>query len=153
MNKNVKKFIIVIIILLGVSILSVACYFFFHHQNIKKQTIIEKTEQRFTVLSDGSKVNTSEKLKENKKFDGLNFTNISLTEKAGVTQLTGVITNTSKNEKGDYIAEIILVDRLGTELAKMETYIKKLQPQESTTLNASVIFDYSNAYNMVIKKK
>ena len=121
-------------------------------QKAKKAQSVDEKGKYVTTLKDGTKENTSSKLKENKKIDELDITDIKLTEENQLTKLTATITNNTKKIKGDYIAQAVFVDSKGNELASMGIGIKKLQPGESTLLNSSIIFDYSNAYNIIFRK-
>lgn len=152
MTKNGKKFMIVVAIIVVLLIIGSVI---FALTVPKKQKVAVKSvdEDKYVkVLSDGTKENTSEKLKEDKNFDGLDITQINLTENNQLTKLTGTITNNTEKIKGDYTAKIIFVDSKNNELSEMGFYVKTLQPGESTVLNASTTFDYSNAYNIIFRK-
>ena len=66
--------------------------------------------------------------------------------------MTATVNNSSEEIKGGYPAKIVFVDSNNNTLAQMGIYIKELQPQESTILNAKITFDYTNAYNFYIQK-
>lgn len=155
MQKNKKVFIIFVVVII---LLAIIGSIIFITTRPKKNKDNDETKQSdaedkyVNVLSDGTKENTSAKLKENKTFDGLDITEIRLVESNQLTKLTGIITNNTDKVKGDYTAKIIFVDSKNNELAEMGFYIKQLQPGETTKLNASTTFDYSNAYNIIFKK-
>ena len=98
------------------------------------------------------KVNRSAKLNEDKTFDGLSITNIHLQSKGGLTTLTGTVTNTSDETKGEYPAKVVFIDENGEDMQTMGIYIKELAPGESTPLNASITFDYTDANDFRIEK-
>ena len=112
-----------------------------------------QTEEFVNVLSDGTKVNTSDKLHETKTFDGMEISNFQLTENGNVTLLLGTITNTSTEKKGGYPISITILDKDGNELTVVAAYIGELEPGESTQLNTSATFDYINAYDFEITKR
>ena len=113
----------------------------------------EEEEKYVSVSDDGTKVNISEKLSETKTIDGIEITDIELTENGNVTQLLATMTNTSDETQGGYVAVLTLLDEDGNVLLEMSPYIAELEPGESTTLNTSATFDYANAYDFTIEKK
>lgn len=157
MTKNGKIFIVIVSIF-AVFIMTLSIITGYQQRQIalkqkaKKAQSVDEEGKYVTTLKDGTKENTSSKLKENKKIDELDITDIKLTEENQLTKLTATITNNTKKIKGDYIAQAVFVDSKGNELASMGIGIKKLQPGESTVLNSSIIFDYSNAYNIIFRK-
>lgn len=156
MTKNGKIFIIlgsiVAVLVILNSIILVSTGYKMNQANKERVKSVDEENKYVTILSDGTKENTSEKLKEKKSFDGLEITDIKLTENNQKTTLTGTITNNTNKIKGDYIVNAIFVDSKGNELAEMSFYVKQLQSGESTVLNAATTFDYSNAYNIIFKK-
>lgn len=152
MIKKKKRRIITIGFITIIVLIAVFITYLIIRKNNKNPSELGKTEQYFTVLEDGTKVNNSPKIKENKQFDELDITNIELREKGEITQLIATVTNNTNSAKGGYPASMIFVDGNNNELAKMGIYIKELQPGESTTLNASITFNYTNAYDIIIKK-
>ena len=105
-----------------------------------------------TTLSDGTKLNTSEKLNEDKEIDGIEITEIQLTESNNQTQLLATLTNTSEEVQGGYVATINLLDEDGETIAQLSAYIPELEAGESTQLNTSSGLDYSDAYDFTITK-
>ncbi len=121
----------------------------------KSSTEAGKTnkEENYVETSDnGVKKNISSKLNEDKKLDGLDITNIELKSDGHLTKLTAIVKNNTKQTKGGYPAEVIFLDNENNEITKMGVYIKELKEGESTTLNGSITFDYTNAYNINIQK-
>lgn len=153
MEKKQKIFIVAVVIV-AIFILSAGIIFGYHRYQNTLKTIenVDENNQYVTILKDGTKENNSPKLKEKKVFDQLDITNIKLIEESQLTKLTATITNNTKSIKGDYTAEAVIVDSKGNELATMGIGIKKLAPGESTTLNSSIVFDYSNAYDIIFRK-
>lgn len=148
--KQKKLIIITIVIVVILLILCLASYFSLKSFNSKKST--NEQENFVQILEDETKVNLSPKLSETKQVDGLEISNITLKESGNITQLLGTITNKTEEEMAESIIKIAFIDKEGNEMTSIETYIKKLQPGESTGLNASTTFDYSNAYDIKITK-
>ena len=106
-----------------------------------------------TYLDDGTKLNTSTKLNESRTLDdGIELTDIQLTESDNVTQLLATMTNTSDETQGGYVATLTLYDEDGEVLVTMNPYIPEIEAGESTQLNTSATFDYANAYDFSITK-
>ena len=147
------------LIIIGVAIIITVGIFFITRGKGKKEEVEIGEEENIVeeefvnVLSDGTKLNTSDKLQEKKKVGGLEVSKFQLTEQGNSTILLGTITNTSSTEQGGYDVEIVVVDKTGKELGRIPAYIKKLQPGESTQLNTGITGDYANAYNFSINKK
>ena len=107
-----------------------------------------------TYLSDGTKLNTSSKLNEEKTLeDGITVSDIQLTESGNVTQLLATLTNTTDETQGGYVATLTLYDEDGEVLITMNPYISELASGETTQLNTSAVFDYANAYDFTIEKQ
>lgn len=109
-------------------------------------------EEFVKVLDDGTKLNTSNKLKEKKTFDGMEITDLQLTMNGNVSLLLGRVTNTSSTNKGGYPVNITVLDKKENEIITIKAYIKELAAGESTELNTSATFDYANAYDIKISK-
>ena len=121
----------------------------------KATTNVETKENNeyATVLDDGTRQNTSNKLKETKTFDGMEVSGLQLTEKDNLTTLLGTVTNKSNSTKGGYSAVITFLDKDGKEIKTIEAYIPSLEPNKSTQLSANGTFDGANAYDFTIKQK
>ena len=112
----------------------------------------ESEGEYVTVLEDGTKLNTSEALNEDKEIDGIEITDIQLTENNNTTQLLATLTNTSNETQGGYVATLQFVDENGEVLLEMNPYIPELEANESTQLNISTTLDYSDIYDFIITK-
>lgn len=153
MKSNEKKLIIGLLVVLVIVILISIIV----KKNKNKDEIENNNnniaEEFVEILDDGTKLNTSNKLKETKMIDGMEITNFQLTENNNVTLLLGTITNKSQDVKGDYPVSIKILDKEGKEIITVGGYIGELQPGQSTQLNCSATFDYANAYDFEITKK
>lgn len=149
--KNNKKLVIIFIILLIILVICIGIGVYLWSQ--KEKSIPQNQEEGYSqILEDGTKLNISQKLSETKTVDGLEITNIQLTEKGNTTQLLGTITNKTNEKKEASIITIIFLDKEGNELTNIKPYIKELEAGESTVLNASMTFDYTNAYDIQVTK-
>lgn len=123
--------------------------------NVKNEIVEENklTEEFVQILEDGTKYNTSDKLKETKKFEDFEITNLQLTEKDNVTLLLGTITNVGKTKQGGYPINVKLVDKNGNEIITIAAIIGELEPGESMQLSTNVVENCANAYDFIISKR
>ena len=110
-------------------------------------------EEFVQVLDDGTRLNTSDDLKKTKTIDGMEITNIQLTEKGNQTILLGTITNPTQTTKGGFIADVKVLDKQGNEIITIDALIGEIQPGQSQQFNTQATFDYANAYDFEITKK
>lgn len=113
----------------------------------------QMVEENVSVAEDGTKVNISKKIKEQKKIDNLVVSDMEITEVDNVCTIIANVTNNTKQEQGDYAVEIRLLNSKGDEIGTVPGYIGIIKPGESMALTASVTADYANAYNCEIVKK
>ena len=113
----------------------------------------EINEEFVEVLDDGTKVNTSETLKEEKKVDDLSFTNMQLTNSDGQTVLLADVTNTGSTATELTLYDVIILDKDGNEVVTLGGLVSPLEPGETTQFNVSMTRDYANAYDFKIVKK
>lgn len=121
-----------------------------------KNEIVEENrpvEEFVQILEDGTKYNTSDKLKETKRFEDFEITNLQLTEKDNVTLLLGTITNVGKTKQGGYPINVKLVDKNGNEIITIAAIIGELEPGESTQLSTNVAENCANAYDFTISRR
>ena len=108
-------------------------------------------EEFVNVLDDGTKLNVSEELHKTKVVDGLEISDLQLTQKGNETLLLGKVTNTTSVAQTKVI-KITLIDKTGKELETLPVYVEGLKPGESTELIASCTLDYANAYDFRVSK-
>ena len=154
MEKSGKKALILIIIA-GVIVVGIIPLIkvFTDSQEEANNVQQQVTEEFVEVLEDGTKLNVSNKLEEVKTFEGMEITDIQITEKDNVTLLLGTVTNKSDKNQGGYPVEVVVLNKEGKEIKTVVAYIKELKPGESTQLSTSATSDYANAYDFTIRKK
>ena len=109
-------------------------------------------EEFVQTLDDGTRLNTSTKLQETKKIEGLEISNFQVTAKNNATQLLGTIKNVSSSKQGNFLANVKVVDKQGKELTTVQVLIPEIEPGASTQLISSATFDYANAYDFSISR-
>ena len=159
--KSSEKKGILILILVAVLIM-VAIWMFTNQKNggannnggSTQISQVDASQGEFTkVEQDGTVVNTSEKLKENKVESGYEITNISYAEKDGETVLKADVTNMTGKEQGAFMADIVLLDKEGKELGKIPVSITDMVAGETIGIQAGITEKYANAYDFKIEKR
>ena len=154
MKENQKRGIFILII---VGVILILCINIFkgnkESTEISKEESNEIKEEVIQVLQDGTKLNTSEQLKQVKKIDGLEITNIQLTEKSGQTVLLADVTNTTNTDTKVIGINVIILDKQGKEIAKIPGVISPLKAGDTNQLNVGITEDYAYAYDFRIEKQ
>ena len=129
------------------------------NQNINNEENIELSQVdpsrgEFTKTeSDGTVVNTSDKLKEDKVESGFEISNINYTEKDSHTVLEADVTNMTGSSQSAFMAEIVLLDKEGKEQGRIPVAIPDTQTGETICVQAGINDQYANAYNFKLEKK
>ena len=154
MKRNEKKWILVLVAITVLLIIVLIV------KNSKKEVTKENskqlganTQEYVQVLENGTKLNTSTKLKETKMLDSLEIGNIQLTNKNGQSVLLADVKNTGSMETQVMLINIVLLDETGTEIATVPGIISPLKVGESTQLNTSMQQDYVGIYDFRVVKK
>ena len=150
MKKNEKRMILILLVVLVIAII-----LFVISKNKSENKVEEnKVEEEFVqVLDDGTKLNVSSKLNQMKKFEGLEFGNIQLTNSNNQSVLLADVKNTSSTATKMMLVNVTLYDKNGNELGTVGGIIPSIQPGESKQFNTSMQIDYANAYDFTITKK
>lgn len=131
----------VIIIFLIIIILVIALLLFMKYN--KKSNIEE---------NDGVKTNISEKLKETKKLDNLNVTNIQITEVNGETKITANIENTTGSIVEEFPFQIKLYDKSGDVIKELGGYAGTMQIGEVRMINANITMEIDLIHDISFAK-
>lgn len=150
-KSGIKIFIILLI--LGVLILGVI--YFIIKNNVHTDTIEQNQtlEEFVQTLDDGTKLNTSTKLNENKNINGLQIGNIQLKREDNKTTLLADVENVTDKTINEKYLDIILIDKEAKILTTIPAITVKLEPGEKTQLNIGTQLDYVNAYDFRIIEK
>ena len=152
MKKKEKRMILILLVVLviAVVIFVISKNKTGNKENTEENNVVEEFVQ---VLEDGTRLNTSTKLNEMKKFEGLEFGNIQLTNSNGQSVLLADVKNTTQAETGLMLVDVTLYDKNGNELGTVGGIISPLKPGESKQFNTSMTIDYANAYDFKVTKK
>ncbi len=111
-----------------------------------------KVEENVQVLDDGKKYNISNKLQEERTFEGLKITGIQLTAKGGITTLLATVQNPTDKATSSKNVKVKLLDAEGQKITELKGVIDPIQPNGSVQLNIAVTSDVANAYDLEIEK-
>lgn len=158
MRKSEKRLILILII---ITIIVTTIYFIVKNNNKTEELggnnnnsqTQEQIKENFSVLEDGTKLNTSKKIKETKRVDGLEFSNIEITEKDNVTIILANVKSITKDIKKDVYVDIKVLDENHNEITSLSGYIGEIKPNETISFETSATFDFANAYDIVITQK
>ena len=141
MKKKEKKMLLILIIV-AIAIIAILWFIARGGKESKQEETNQVKEEFVQVQEDGTKVNISNKLKEEKELDGLKIGNIQLTEKDGQLTLLANVTNTTSQDVDAFFIDIILYDKDGNEI---DTILGLVSP--------GITEDYANAYDFKVVKK
>ena len=153
MKKQEKRLILILIIVSALIITII----WFVTRNKEDNNVGETTENveqgEFTkVEADGTIVNTSEKLNENKQNIGFEITNINFIKRGNETILTARVTNNTGAEQGSFFGKIVLLDKSGKEIGRIPVMISETQNGEAIDIETSITESYANAYDFRLEK-
>ncbi len=155
MQKRKKLIIgIGIVIIVIIAIVGIVWLLKSNQQNNGEEGVNEEiTEDFVRTLDNGIKLNVSQMLNEDKKFEEFTLSDIQLTSQNAQTQLLATVTNDSEQATELTQVQVVLYDINGNEIVTLDGIIGPLQPGENTQLNVSSSLDYANAYNFELRKK
>lgn len=112
---------------------------------------INKQEEKYVeIVDDGTKVNKSEKIRnENKNTGSYEFSGMSITSKDNQTLITAKVKNIGTSKTPLTAVDIKLLDDKNKELVtlKKSALVDELEPNASTTVTVYCSTDFANAYN------
>lgn len=155
MQKRKKLIIgIGIVIIVIIAIVGIVWLLKSNQQNNGEEGVNEEITGDFVrTLDNGIKLNVSQMLNEDKKFEEFTLSDIQLTSQNAQTQLLATVTNDSEQATELTQVQVVLYDINGNEIVTLDGIIGPLQPGENTQLNVSSSLDYANAYNFELRKK
>ena len=153
MKKKEKRMILILVAITVIAIVALVIMRSGKKDDTTNAEAEAPKEEFVDVLEDGTRLNTSNKLHETKKFEGMEITNFQLTEKGNVTLLLGTITNKTETKQGGFPVDVKIVDKQGNELITVAAYMPPLEAGESSQLSTNATFDYANAYDFSISRR
>ena len=152
--KKQEKGMLLILVIVSALIITIIWFATRNKENNNVGGTTENVEQgEFTrVEADGTIVNTSEKLKQTKENLGFSITNINFVKKGNETILTARVTNNTGEAQGDFLGQIVLLDKRGNEIGRIPTMITETQNGEAIDIETSITESYANAYDFRLEK-
>ena len=130
-----KRILSLLLILLILIVLSVFLY-----SNINKKeknnnddnggNVTESQDNYTKILEDTTKVNISEKIKEEKKISNLVISDIKIEEVDNVSKFTANVKNNGNYEIKDLILSIKLVNSKNEEITTISGYVGNINPEK-----------------------
>ena len=143
MTKDEKRWIVLLVAVLVIAIVLIVVFV----TRPKEEEVVpqetptygeEKSGEYEVELSDGTKMNVSEELKKAKTYNGVEISNVTLTEKDGVTILRGDVTNKGEATHERERVKITLIGANDEAVVEMTGTIVELQPGETKTLDVRI---------------
>lgn len=149
MKLDKKKIIVLIIIIV---LLIIGIFVFLKNNETKENT--EQPQVLVQTLEDGTKLNTSNKLKETKKIGNIEISNSQLTNKDGKTTLLADVKNVGNTKIEMLELEIVFIDRNNKQIGTLlNGLLGTIESGEVIQLNVSSTNDYSEVYNYLVRVK
>ena len=152
--KKQEKRMLLILVIVSALIITIIWFATRNKENNNVGGTTENVEQgEFTkVEADGTIVNTSEKLNENKQNIGFEITNINFIKRGNETILTARVTNNTGAEQGSFFGKIVLLDKSGKEIGRIPVMISETQNGEAIDIETTITESYANAYDFRLEK-
>lgn len=120
-------------------------------EEIKEES--QNIEEFVKIQEDGTKVNISSKLQEEKELEGLKIGDIRITEKEGQFLLLAKVRNTTNSDIEPFYINIELLNEKGDKIATVTGAISAIKAGNKAILSAAVTEDYANAYDFKVTRK
>ena len=152
--KKQEKRMLLILVIVSVLIITIIWFATRNKENNNVGETTENVEQgEFTkVEADGTIVNTSEKLKQTKENLGFSITNINFVKRGNETILTARVTNNTGEAQGDFLGQIVLLDKRGNETGRIPAMITETENGEAIDIETTITESYANAYDFRLEK-
>ena len=151
---NGNKIWILVLLLLIIVVIVVVVFVNRKSETSENTVQSEETEQtQYYREEEGTKINTSSKLSEIKEFEGLEISNVTLTEEADNSTFIAAVKNNNNSTSGEFFLDLKFVDKDNNEIATISCYVDKVEPGQSVELNASATANLANAYDYSITKQ
>ena len=151
-KKRILILVIIVLLIAAVMVISISKKGKQKAENQTEQNQQVNKEEFVQTLDDGTRLNTSTKLQETKRIEGLEISNFQITSKNNETLLLATVKNTSNTTQGDFLANIKIIDKEGNEIKTVQVLIPEVEAGKSKQLISTKTFDYANAYDFSITK-
>ena len=172
MRKNKRKVIIVIILIIILMVLGTICVISIkkndqenntteennidmsvNNTNIQEgEILIDYDNLENAKLEDGIKINTSEKVHQQKTFEGLRINQVLIDSEQNMTNFSINFENISDKTIGEKYLKITCLDKSGNQIGELYAYVSETAPGEIANTKVTVPEDYINMYDYQISE-
>ena len=170
MKENVKRNIFIIFVITIIIITIVSIVFIVNRNKTRGEQSIPQDSSNTNTVSEGEEivetltdttakqangtiVNTSEKLKENKEIKGFKIVNISFKESGGQSELIADVMNETGSDQPGFLVDVVLYDKSGNEVGRIPASIISTKAGETIRLQAGITEHYVEAYDFKLEEK
>lgn len=166
-NKGLKIFLLVFILILIILLVVFFSIRFLENKSNTGKDIINDIDEELInistasgnlsdmnnviITSEGIKVNVSEKMLEERRYDNFIVTNVNLSSQSGNSVITVTLKNDSKKKVENKEFTLILLNSQGKKIGETTGIIDSLEADMQTIVYINADSDLSNAYNYKIK--
>lgn len=152
-NKKRFSFVCVLLIIILIAISTTIFKIINSRKSEPEITNNSSSEQFVKVSENGQKNNISSKIKETKKVDNLEFSNMEISTLNNQTTLTATVSNPTKADIKGFYFKLKALDESGNAIAEVEGLLDSvIKAQNSTSLNVKASKDFANCYDIQIEK-
>ena len=146
MNKNQKRWMILVIIVVAVILILAIVYSRRGEgEEISQGERGQNEEIYVTELEDGTKLNTSEDFNNEKRYGNLVISNMQYTEQNGMTVMLADVTNEGSTVHEPEIVTITIYGENNEVITELHPAIGRIEPGETIKINATSTADVANA--------
>lgn len=160
-----KKIVKIAIIIILVVIIGVIAYLIIPKDNkntskVVEDSTIEEGQQQYSQINlentenakveNGQKINTSEKLLQEKNIDGIVIKDIKLVAQNGTTSFTATVQNNTSKKIDARKITIQFKNKEDIVYASLNSYLGDIEIGKTGNINASTTQDLANAYDFTI---
>lgn len=147
MKAKEKKMILILVL---ITIALILLKIIITNSNKESKEKVDKQQQTSIIeqTENGVKQSNSEKLKETKKLQELDVTDIQITEENGELTIRANVINNTTNLKNEFPVNVKLLNSKGEVIQELGAYVGKMKAGETRTINASINMDISEIYDI-----
>lgn len=152
---NVKKIVILIVtIILTVVIIGIIFKKIDDREaRNQQQQELANAQKNYVTLEDGTQVNTSTKILEDKNVGTLVISNVQITRKNDITTIIADVKNTGTKNDGKFSVNVTFLEKDGDKITSIIGYIQEVKPGETLELVISGSYNFVDAYDFIIEKR
>lgn len=148
-----KNLSIIGIALLAIIILIIILVNVFKKKPLEQNANTNSTEEFVQTSENGEKTNISSKIKEKKKVENLEFSDLKITMKNNETLVTGKVKNPTKDSVNGFYFKLTALNSSNETIAESEGLLDSVIPAGSSiSFETTTSKDFANCYDIQIEK-